>query len=131
MIRALLVILLAGCGHKAAPPVATTGSDSCEQGRCLPELQKRIFEHKTESRACFDTAKQKDPKLAGFVVINYTIDGDGHVEKAEPSDKDDQIPDVALAGCLAGVIQGITFDKSAKGTTTRGYHRFELGDSAK
>jgi len=125
--RSLAVALLFfGCGHSAPPP-ATTGSAApdaqCEPGRCLEDISKVISAHKAESRAC-----AKDKKVAGRVIINFTIDADGKVGEATQGMQDDQIQDGHLVDCLTTVVKGITFATSPKKKTTRAYHRFEFGE---
>jgi hypothetical protein len=123
-----IAFLFFGCGHSAPLP-AQTGSGSgseaqCEPGRCLADISKVIGGHKAESRAC-----GKDKKLAGRVIINFTIDGEGKVGEASQGMQDDQIQDPALVECLSGVVKSITFAASPKNKTTRAYHRFEFGEN--
>jgi hypothetical protein len=121
-----IALLFFGCGH-SAPPAASTGSANadtqCEPGRCLEDISKVIAGHKAESRAC-----AKDKKLAGRVIINFTIDAAGKVGEVTQGMQDDQIQDPALVACLGGVVTGITFTASPKKKTTRAYHRFEFGN---
>ena len=83
--------------------------------------------HKTESRSCYDKARQREPKLgAGRVIINFTIDKDGGVEGASQGMQDDQLQDEQMVSCLSELLKSIKFAKSAKGRSTRAYHRFEF-----
>ena len=81
-----------------------------------------IAGHKDESRACV-----KGKKVTGRVIINFTIDANGKVSEASQGMQGEQIQDVEVVGCLSELIEKIEFAKSAKGRTTRAYHRFEYG----
>src|SRR4051812_47939545 len=111
-----IAFLFFGCGHSAPPPAQTgsgSGSDGqCDPGRCLEDISKVIGGHKAESRAC-----TKDKKVAGRVIINFTIDGAGKVGEASQGMQDNQIQDPTLVECLSGVVKGITFATSPKNKT--------------
>lgn len=122
----VMAIAVFGCGHPAPVP-ATAGSGSggaadCEPGRCLEDISAVIAGHKDESRACV-----KGKKVTGRVIINFTIDANGKVGEATQGMQGDQIQDADLVACLTALIEKIEFAKSAKGKTTRAYHRFEYG----
>jgi hypothetical protein len=129
---ALAVILASGCGHKAKDTSAPVGGDDgqvqCEPGRCLEDISKLVSEHRDESRKCYDEGKKRDPNLAGgFIVINFAIDADGNVADTSQGMQDAQIMEPGTVDCVSQVIKGVHFAKSAKGKTTRAYHRFEFG----
>ncbi len=128
MHRLAYLVVLVGCGHPApAPATAGSASADCEPGRCLENISEVVGSHKAESRSCYDKARQREPKLgAGRVIINFTIDKAGAVEGASQGMQDGQLADEQLVSCLAELVKGIKFAPSAKGKSTRAYHRFEF-----
>ena len=129
MLRFAYLALIFACGGHPTPPPATSGSGGgdCEPGRCLENISEVVGSHKTESRACYDKARQREPKLgAGRVIINFSIDKDGAVLDATQGMQEDQLQDEQMVSCLAELVKSIKFAKSAKGKSTRAYHRFEF-----
>jgi hypothetical protein len=119
-----MAIVVFGCGHPPAAPAtggSGAGSADCEPGRCLENISEVISSHKAESRAC-----TKNKKLNGRVIINFTIDATGKVGEASQGMQGEQIEDPELVTCLTEVVKAIEFAKSAKGRSTRAYHRFEF-----
>ena len=119
-----MAIVVFGCGGHAAQAPATAGSGSgqdCEPGRCLEDISAVIAEHKAESKPC-----TQGKKLSGRVIINFAIDASGKVGEATQGMQGEQIEDPALVACLTDFVQKVPFAKSAKGKTTRAYHRFEF-----
>lgn len=127
--RILVCLALAGCG---GGQTSTRGGDpsaaaDCEPGRCLDDIAKTVKEHRAEARACFDARIAAQPDIQGErVLINFAIEADGTVSDASQSVKGDQIEDAEMVECIANVIRGITFSKSANGKRTRAYHSFEF-----
>ncbi len=127
--RIALLALIAGC---AGTPKAESTKSDCEPGRCLADISRLIKEHRSEARACYDEGLKRAPSIKdGTIILNYEIDADGIATEVTQSTKDDQIQDVDVVICVTGVVQAITFPKSAKGTKTRGYHAFEFATHPK
>ena len=138
MLQVASLAVLVACGGKTGssgttPPAGGDGAGersaaavACEPGRCLEDISRLIAERKTDSRACYDTARKRDAKLAGKVVINFAIDSEGVVAETEQSVKDGQLEDAELTTCVSEVIKTVRFPASAGGRTTRAYHRFEF-----
>jgi hypothetical protein len=130
-----LVLALAACHGKSSSTTGGAeggggGDDSagqCEPGRCLEDISKALGEHRTESRACYDTAAKATPNLAGRIIINFRIDAEGNVTETSQGMQDDQIQDETLVTCVSDVIKKTSFAPSKKGKTTRAYHQFEFG----
>ena len=131
------------CGSKTPTPTtrATTGdatpaSDTpavgdddptkCERGRCLEDISPIVQTRRADARACYDTATNRRPAAAGIVIINFEIDPDGRVADASQGAQDGQLDDAEMVGCIVGVIKQLRFAKSARGKTTRAYHRFDF-----
>lgn len=141
-----LFALVAACSSKSKPPDATGGGGGgdegggggggggdgdtavkCEPGRCLEDIRKLIAERRPDARACYDSARKKDPKLGeGKIIVNFAIDSEGVVGETSQGMQDGQIEDQAIVGCISEVIKTVRFAKSPAGKTTRAYHRFEF-----
>ena len=133
LFASLAVVLLDACGKSAKTDTTPTGGGEatgdappCEPGRCLEDISKQIGERRTDSRGCYDTARKRDPKLAGKVIINFAIDSEGMVGETSQGMQDEQLEDPELVTCVSEVIKNIRFASSPGGKTTRAYHRFEF-----
>lgn len=128
-----LAVLVGACGKAAKTDTTPTGggraatdSTRCEPGRCLEDISRLVAERKTDSRACYDAGRKRDPKMHGKVIINFAIDSEGGVGETEQGMQEEQIEDAELVTCLGEVIKTIRFPASPGGKTARAYHRFEL-----
>lgn len=129
----VLAFAVTACGGKAAPPSTTTTSTeapaaACEPGRCLDDISKQISARKSDTRACYEDARTRTPKLEGRVIINFAIDSGGSVGETSQGLQDGQLEDAALVDCLSSIIKTVKFAPSPSGKTTRAYHRFEVGN---
>jgi hypothetical protein len=136
--RALLATALLACGSSKPTTTTTASGDtvagdrageqaSCEPGRCLDDIRAAIGEHRPQARACYDEGRKRQPDLAGGkIIINFTIAADGTVTDAEQGMQDDQITEPGVVDCVSEVIKQVRFAPSAKGKTSRAYHRFEF-----
>jgi hypothetical protein len=133
----LLATVLLACGSsKPATTTTATGDDSgepegeparCEPGRCLDDIRAAIGERRPQARACYDEGRKRQPALAGGkIIINFAIDAAGTVVDADQGMQDDQITEQGIVDCVTEVIKQVQFSPSAKGKTTRAYHRFEF-----
>ncbi len=129
-------VVVAACSSTPKQTVAPTDGDggtdgseqaSCEPGRCLEDISKAIGERRDDARKCYDEGLARDPKLPGLLVINFAIDAEGVVGETSQGMQDAQLTDQQVVDCVSEVIKGVRFAKSAKGKTTRAYHRFEFG----
>jgi hypothetical protein len=124
-------VLIAACGKSTrtdTTPSGGNGSDAtpCEPGRCLEDISKQIGDRRSDARACYDSARQRVPNIAGKIIINFAIDNEGVVGETSQGMQDEQIEDPELVTCVSDVIKTIRFATSAAGKTTRAYHRFEF-----
>ncbi len=131
--------LAAACGgggkqEVVQPTVAPVDGDAqaqCEPGRCLADISQAIGEHRPEARACYDDARKQNPTLEGKVFINFAIDSEGVIVETSQGMQDNQLADQPVVDCVSEVIKKVRFAKSAKGKTTRAYHRFEFSPDSK
>lgn len=121
----LTVAIAGGCKSGKGPAAADEG-DECEPGRCLADISAAVEAHRPEARTCYEAGHAVEPTLEGRVIINFEIDATGAVVDASQSAQENQIEDEAVVGCITDVILRITFPASAKGKTTKAFHRYEF-----
>lgn len=125
-------VAVAACSGSPKPPPGggsgsgSDASEACEPGRCLADLAAAVEARHADAVVCYDTARKKDPKVTGRVVINFRIDADGKVIDASQGAQSSQVEDPQLVDCLSSLIRDVHFAASKKHSTTRAYHRFEL-----
>ncbi len=125
-VAVLAVAAAVACGG-APPRAAAPDEGDCEPGRCLEHVSEVVLSRRAEARACYDEAVARDPALAGGrLIMNFEIDPDGVVVDASQASQDGQLEDAALASCVSLVILGLRFAPSARGKSTRAFHRYEF-----
>ncbi|MCA9636896.1 MAG: AgmX/PglI C-terminal domain-containing protein [Myxococcales bacterium] len=82
-------------------------------------LSQGVFEeevqgHMDDVGECYGQASADNPELAGKVIVNFTIAGDGSVSAAE-IDEGSTLNDEAMNTCLKGKIAGWRFSKTSSG----------------
>jgi hypothetical protein len=116
-------LLLVGCGSSSKQTPAQT----CEPGRCLPDIAAAVGPHKPAARECYEKGLARVPEIrGGRIVINFEIDPDGMPIEVVQATRDDQIKDPEVVSCVSAIIYALTFAKSTKGKTVRAYHVFEF-----
>ncbi|NDG25755.1 MAG: FHA domain-containing protein [Proteobacteria bacterium] len=68
-----------------------------------------VARHRSEIRACYESALQRNPNLRGKVVMAFTIQANGIVSSAIP--KESTIGDAGLEGCITSKIKTWVFPK--------------------
>ncbi len=128
---AIFTLALAiGCGG-SKPDVAAAGDPApsggaCEPGRCLEDISARIDDHRPAARACYEAGHDHDPTLQGRLVINFEIDPEGTVTDAAQGSQDDQLTDASVVDCVLAVVRAVKFAQSARGKSTRAFHRYDF-----
>lgn len=84
-----------------------------EEGLTKDEVGKVIHAHMSEVRYCYESAMIHNPKLAGRILIDFTIIGTGNVHVATV--KDTTAKDTRLEGCLISKLKGWKFPKPKGG----------------
>ncbi len=88
-------------------------------GRYAPEVIQGVVRASfAPLRFCYETARQKDPKLEGRTVTRFTIGRDGKVENVETTG--DAFPPETLA-CIALRFREMTFPPPEHGVVTVAY----------
>lgn len=114
----------------ARPPAATPAAGDCEPGRCLEDISAAVEQHRPAARACYDAGHARTPTLAGRIIIKFEIDPTGAVVDASQSTQDDQITDAEVVACITDVILRIPFAPSARGKSTKAFHRYDFNPPA-
>lgn len=124
MLRAAVLVVIAGCGSSKAPTAGPGGEGKCEPGRCLEDLPRVIKPFRQEARACFDEAAKKNPALqGGRLIINLEVAPSGEVTPTQGM-QSDQLDDKELVGCVLFVMLKVKFPPGSK--VMRGFHTFEF-----
>ena len=116
----------AGPPVTASPPPRPAGapapaaSQEPAPGRYDPEYIREVFHQDMFPflRGCYDAALRRQPKLAGRLVLSFSIVGDpqvgGIVEDADFAE-DSDLKDPEMETCVRESLMTITFDKPPSG----------------
>ncbi|MCB9752110.1 MAG: AgmX/PglI C-terminal domain-containing protein [Myxococcales bacterium] len=70
-------------------------------------IRRVVRAHIDEVRACYNDGLGRDPELAGRVVVQFTITGEGAVSRSAVGER--ALADEAVADCIAAAIGSWTF----------------------
>jgi TonB family protein len=104
---------------------APDGSGKTET-RTMEVVAQVVQENRKPVRECFDKAKKDLPDLKGTMVINFVLDPDGKVKKAEFNQERSDLKSPAVVDCAIKVIQGIKFPPSSRGMDTTVNYPFKF-----
>ena len=94
--------------------------------RTMEVVAQVVQENRKPVRECFDKAKKDLPDLKGTMVINFILDPDGKVKKAEFNQERSDLKSPAVVDCAIKVIQGIKFPPSSRGMDTTVNYPFKF-----
>lgn len=98
-------------------PVAVAGSDAVVLGSIdRSYIDQVVKRHLNQIRYCYEKELQKDPTLAGKVVIKFVIAADGTVAAA--SVKESTLGNEVVEQCVAGRFLRMQFPVPAGGSST-------------
>lgn len=104
----------AGRGYGNGQRGSVQGATATAVGSLDPAIIKRIVQTASPKiKACYDTALEKDPKVAGRLPIRFTIDPNGRVTSAAPSDA--TITEATFASCVVQCFQNLQFPQPDNG----------------
>lgn len=102
----------------APPPQKVAKIQRLPPGPKTPALPPRvrdvIAQHRGAVRACFQKGLQLQPDLAGRVVVEFVIEGGGHVVSARPG-AGTVMADEAVTACVVAVLHGLRFPMAEDG----------------
>ena len=94
--------------------------------RTMEVVAQVVQENRKPVRECFDKAKKDLPDLKGTMVINFILDPDGKVKKAEFNQERSDLKSPAVVDCAIKIIQGIKFPPSSRGMDTTVNYPFKF-----
>ena len=101
------------------PQPATTDGDSKQSGRLAPEVIQRVVRGNFgEFRKCYEQGLQKDPDLAGKVVVRFVISTAGKVSSA--SGESTTLPE-EVKSCVVSSFRSLDFPQPDGGIVTVSY----------
>ncbi len=95
-------------------------------GRSRDDISDKVKARKTETRACYDKAATKNPKLEGDVDIKFVIDPQGAMTDVAVDPAHTNVGDEAIGKCLVEIVKTLRFPPSAKGMETRAHYPFNF-----
>ncbi|RYE89206.1 MAG: AgmX/PglI C-terminal domain-containing protein, partial [Myxococcales bacterium] len=70
-------------------------------------------------RCCYAAARQRQPDLAGRLVLALDLDGDGRVKSVSPRGEKSDINDETMTACVVATGRELAFPASRRGRPTR------------
>jgi hypothetical protein len=108
---------------------ASTGDGSepaKDAGRTTNDIKALVTTHRSEARACYDSALKQHPGIEGDITVKWLIDPRGNVTEARIDEGRSTIKDDNLSACLIGLFKRLKFPASAKGFETRAAYPFNF-----
>lgn len=97
---------------------APAGDGKAADTRTMEVIAQIVKDNRKPVRDCVDKAKKDLPDLKGDMIINFVIDPEGKVKKAELNQERSNLKSPAVVDCAIGVIKGIKFPPSSRGMDT-------------
>jgi len=108
-----------GGSHTTSAPKIAQG-DAQVSGSLPPEVTKRIVRQNFgRLRFCYESGLQKNPKLAGTVVVKFVIGRDGTVSNATAQSS--TLGDATVDSCVVRAFSSFTFPAPENGIVTVTY----------
>ncbi len=109
----------------ADPPKAEfSGDETALSGLSKDVIRRIVRAHINEVRHCYNEGLSVDPELAGRVVINFRIPGDGRVDMSAVQSS--TLSDESVGSCIATAIKGWKFPKTRGGGSIEVSYPFVL-----
>ena len=103
-----------------------TGSDFALEGALGMKIVARIVRaHRSEIQTCFETRLKDDPRLAGKLVIDFTITSEGKVDPAVLNPRS-TLGHPASERCVLDAVSSWSFPKPMDGAPVQVSYPFEL-----
>ncbi len=100
-------------GHSSGPPAASVGNPIILGALDKTVIDRVIKQHLAQIRYCYQKELNKNPSLAGKVVIKFTIAADGTVSAAEV--KSTTLNNATVEQCIVNRFLRFQFDPPAGG----------------
>jgi hypothetical protein len=92
----------------AIDPAQLHSSPPRPAGLTAEEIERVVRTRSGQLRACYMRALSREPALAGKLVMQFSIDGDGHVTTASTAGLDN----AAISDCIVGKLRSLLFPAS-------------------
>jgi outer membrane biosynthesis protein TonB len=102
------------------------GSNKDEDTRSSDVIYKLVKERRQTVRDCYEQARKEIPTLKGDVVIQFVIDPQGNVQKAELNRERSTLKSPVVVQCAIDVIKKIKFPASANGMETKANYPYNF-----
>jgi hypothetical protein len=86
-----------------------------EDTRTVEVIRKAVMEHRPIIRKCYEDALKELPGLQGDLVVQFVLDPEGKVKKAELNQERSTLKSPKVVECAINVIKGIKFPPSSRG----------------
>lgn len=96
------------------------GPAQAGEGVLDKDLIRRVVRaHIDEVRYCYNAGLEKDPDLAGKIVVGFEIGADGAVQSSEITES--TLPDAEVGTCVAAAVKKWVFPKPQGGSVAVAY----------
>jgi hypothetical protein len=97
-----------GAAHHVRAPRVRMGNVRVEGGLSGDAVERVARQSLGRLRLCYESGRQKDPKLAGAVVTRFAIDANGAVSNAA-LDPCTTLPDADVTSCILRSVSALKF----------------------
>ena len=87
--------------------------------RSYPELGPAVQRKLGALRCCYAAARQRQPELAGRLVLEVEVEGDGRVKSVAQLREKSDINDETMIACVVATGRELAFTASRRGRPTR------------
>jgi hypothetical protein len=105
---------------------APEGDKGAPDTRTMEVIAKLVKDNRQPVRDCMDKVKKQLPDLKGDMVINFVIDPEGKVKKAELNVERSTLKNPDVSKCAIDTIKGIKFPPSSRGMDTTVNYPYNL-----
>lgn len=107
--RAMMSVMIVAAATFAGRAYAGEGGITRDQ------IREVVRAHIGEVRDCYNQGLQRDPELAGRLVVGFEIAGSGAVEHAKISES--TVADAEVGACIAAKVKSWQFPASKAATS--------------
>ena len=113
-------------GEAEATGAAPETGSSAGETRTTEAIQKVILANRKSVRDCYDKARKELPTLRGNMTIQFVLDPEGKVKKAELNLDRSEIKSTQVADCAIAVLKSLKFPESSRGMDTTVNYPFDF-----
>jgi outer membrane biosynthesis protein TonB len=102
------------------------GASAEEETRSTETIQKVVAANRKQIRACYEKALKDLPQLKGTLTIQFVLDPEGNVKKAELNVERSDIKSAEIANCAIAQLKQLKFPPSSRGMDTTVNYPFDF-----